>query len=443
VGRARRCEGLLDRENNRIQIFSTDGEFIAIWTGFERPTDMYVDKDNVMYVSELEDHVSIVDLEGNLIGRFGSERSNAPAKFWGPHAIWVDSVGDMYVGEVLDGRRIQSSPERSSVPALSDRVYRVQAPYQGNAVHLYLVRGSKLALIDSGASDSPLAAVEPALREWGLGWSDLDYLFNTHGHADHAGGNGDLKDAAPHTQIGIHPADAALLGGPDAHLRSESDASALMRLMGRDDMVAGREATLRRIVGHSVGVDRELNDGDTIDLGSDVRLRVVHTPGHTGGSVCFFWEAGGTVFSGDAVQGHGWRSGLAPIYHDAVYVQSLDRIESLRADTLCMGHTFGWGGVSNDPVRRGSDINQTLQASRTASAAIDRAAAQALTQLGPEASFIELAQAAFRELVFDLPILFERRTIVPPAAAGAIRAHLRAHGWQQAAATPAARKLPL
>ena len=47
------------------------------------------------------------------------------------------------------------------MPAINDRVYRVQAPYGGNAVHLYLVRGEKLALIDSGAKDSPSEAVEP------------------------------------------------------------------------------------------------------------------------------------------------------------------------------------------------------------------------------------------------------------------------------------------
>lgn len=98
---------LLDRECNRIQIFTTDGEFVEIWTGFERPTDIYMDHENVIYVTELEDHVSILDLQGNLIGRFGSERSNAPGKFWGPHTIWVDSTGDLYVGEVLNGRRLQ------------------------------------------------------------------------------------------------------------------------------------------------------------------------------------------------------------------------------------------------------------------------------------------------------------------------------------------------
>ena len=51
------------------------------------------------------------------------------------------------------------------MPQVNERVYRIQAPYSGNAVHLYLVRGEKLALVDSGASDSPQTAVGPALRE--------------------------------------------------------------------------------------------------------------------------------------------------------------------------------------------------------------------------------------------------------------------------------------
>jgi glyoxylase-like metal-dependent hydrolase (beta-lactamase superfamily II) len=316
------------------------------------------------------------------------------------------------------------------MPAVSERVFRIQAPYEGNAVNLYLVRGAKLGLIDSGAADSPLAAVEPALRDLGLDWSDLDYLLNTHGHADHSGGNGELKACAPQVQIGIHPDDSYLLTGPQAHLHSATDASAVMRLMGLEDQLREREVVLRRIIGRSAGVDRELVDGDVVDLGDDVRLTVVHTPGHTAGSVSFFWESGGTVFSGDAVQGHGWRAGVAPIYHDLSYVASLDRIQNLRGSVLCMGHTFGFDGVSNDPVRRGPHITETLQSSRDASAAIDRAAAEALRQLGPRASFTELAEVAFRELVFDLPIRFDRRTIVPVTAARAIRAHLSAHGWE-------------
>jgi glyoxylase-like metal-dependent hydrolase (beta-lactamase superfamily II) len=314
------------------------------------------------------------------------------------------------------------------MPAISDRVFRIEAPYQGNAVHLYLVRGSKLALIDSGAADSPAAAVEPVLRELGLGWSDLDFLLNTHGHRDHLGGNGEVKAAAPRVSIGLHRADAHLAGGPEAHL---PDASALLRMLGREDLVPEQEALLRKVVGKAVGIERELEDGDVVDLGSDVRLSVVHTPGHTDGSVCFFWESYGMVFSGDAVQGHGWRAGVTPIYFDMAYVDSLDRIEALGASTLCMGHTFGWSGVLNDPVRRGGEVNETLQASRRASAAIDQAATLALEACGLDAPFTELAEATARELAFELPVLFDRRTIVPLSAIGAIRTHLEAHGWRR------------
>jgi sugar lactone lactonase YvrE len=96
-----------DRENNRIQIFTPEGEYIDMWTGFERPTKLWVDSENIMYVAELEDRFSIVDLEGNVIGRYGSERSNDPGKFWGPHGIWADSSGDLYIAEVLNGARLQ------------------------------------------------------------------------------------------------------------------------------------------------------------------------------------------------------------------------------------------------------------------------------------------------------------------------------------------------
>ncbi len=94
-------------QNNRIQIFTPDGEYLDMWTGFSQPCKLYVDKDEVMYVAELGDRVSIVDLEGNVIGRWGSERSHDPGKFWGPHGIWTDSEGCIYVSEVLEGARVQ------------------------------------------------------------------------------------------------------------------------------------------------------------------------------------------------------------------------------------------------------------------------------------------------------------------------------------------------
>jgi DNA-binding beta-propeller fold protein YncE len=96
-----------DRQNHRIQVFTPDGKHLETWPGFNQPCKIYVDKDEIMYVAELGDRVSIVDLQGNVIGRFGSERSHDPGKFWGPHGIWTDSEGSIYVSEVLEGARVQ------------------------------------------------------------------------------------------------------------------------------------------------------------------------------------------------------------------------------------------------------------------------------------------------------------------------------------------------
>jgi len=96
-----------DRQNNRIQIFTPDGKYLDTWPGFLQPCKIYVDKDDVMYVAELGDRVSILDLQGNVLGRWGDERPHEPGKFWGPHGIWVDSEGSIYVAEVLEGARLQ------------------------------------------------------------------------------------------------------------------------------------------------------------------------------------------------------------------------------------------------------------------------------------------------------------------------------------------------
>jgi NHL repeat len=81
-----------DRENNRIQVYSDQGEHLAIWPRFERPTKLYVEsKEELLYVAELEDQIGIVDLDGSLVGRYGTERSHDASKFCGPHGILCDS----------------------------------------------------------------------------------------------------------------------------------------------------------------------------------------------------------------------------------------------------------------------------------------------------------------------------------------------------------------
>lgn len=98
-----------DRQNHRIQIFTPDGKYLDEWGGFLQPCDLYVDNDNIMYVAELQARVTILDLNGTVLARIGDPeyRRPEPGKFIGPHGVWVDRHGDLYVSEVLMGQRIQ------------------------------------------------------------------------------------------------------------------------------------------------------------------------------------------------------------------------------------------------------------------------------------------------------------------------------------------------
>ncbi len=93
-----------DRENNRIQIFNAQGEFLNQWTDLTRPTDIFIDDEETVYVSELSPRVSLFTIDGKLLARWGNEsRDKETALFLAPHAIAVDSQGDLYVGEVPMG----------------------------------------------------------------------------------------------------------------------------------------------------------------------------------------------------------------------------------------------------------------------------------------------------------------------------------------------------
>ena len=98
-----------DRENNRIQFFTLDGEYIEEWGDLLQPDTIYIDDDDLVYIAELGQRISIMTLDGEVISQWGSERgSTVPGEFMAcPHGIWLDSHGDIYVGEVQADARLQ------------------------------------------------------------------------------------------------------------------------------------------------------------------------------------------------------------------------------------------------------------------------------------------------------------------------------------------------
>ena len=109
----------------------------------------------------------------------------------------------------------------------------------------------------TGVIDTPeVAPIEKALAE--TGWT-LDFILNTHHHDDHAGGNLALKKKTGCTIVGPR-ADAARIPG----------------------------------------IDIELGDGDTFELGSRTAT-VYDTPGHTSGHIVYHFADDGIAFTGDTL----------------------------------------------------------------------------------------------------------------------------------------------
>jgi glyoxylase-like metal-dependent hydrolase (beta-lactamase superfamily II) len=95
-------------------------------------------------------------------------------------------------------------------------------------------------------------------------------------------------------------------------------------------------------------VDRQLSDGDEIDLG-DRKLRVIHTPGHTGDSVCLELRLADRriLFSGDTVFAAG-KPGIVSADSDLrAYRDSVTRLARRHFDALLPGHgSFVLSGAS-------------------------------------------------------------------------------------------------
>lgn len=96
--------------------------------------------------------------------------------------------------------------------------------------------------------------------------------------------------------------------------------------------------------------DMQLEDGDVIRFGADQQIQVLHTPGHTAGSVCYLWQ--GNLFSGDTLLINGcgrtdFQSGSAAALYDSVMTKLFTLPDATR---VWPGHdykgqsasTIGW-----------------------------------------------------------------------------------------------------
>jgi glyoxylase-like metal-dependent hydrolase (beta-lactamase superfamily II) len=208
-------------------------------------------------------------------------------------------------------------------------VYRITG-LRGVNVYL-LVSGGDLLLVDS-AMPGDADRIASQVQEQGYALSALRAIVLTHAHVDHVGSAAVLARRSG-AQVLAHSEEVPYI----ERTRPLPTASLLWRIL---DRLSGR--MLRRQP--ACHVDRALKDGEIIAaLGG---LQVIHTPGHTPGSICLYQPERQILFSGDTLFSRNPLSGkrgvqLPPgllISDLAALRESVHRLAALPVQVLCAGH---------------------------------------------------------------------------------------------------------
>jgi hydroxyacylglutathione hydrolase len=158
-----------------------------------------------------------------------------------------------------------------------DGIYSITAPMQEQ---IYLILGSEQAmLVDTGMGAG-------SLKNYISHITDLPLIVvNTHGHPDHAGGNGEFD------KVYLHPGDYNVYMEMCTEEFRKQD---IIKQSGQnhEDFDLPLVPFIENII--------PLEDGQVFDLGNR-KLEITVVPGHTPGSICIYDSLSGSLFSGDTV----------------------------------------------------------------------------------------------------------------------------------------------
>ena len=229
-----------------------------------------------------------------------------------------------------------------TVPRASEvatNVYQVSLP--GTSVFMLL--DDAVTIVDAGWRGTGRGVLE-SLARLGRQSSEVSNIVVTHHHTDHLGDAAYLSEmcSAP---VAVHQDEAPFVQG-----EMEPPSPFTNRVVGRlmSPLLASRRPK-------PVAVDRRLADGDLLGGGA---VKVVHSPGHTPGSISIHLPRTGLLMVGDALEYRRGRLGLPSSHFTADMAQakqSIRKLAELDFDVLCFSHYPPIRGRAGPVLRRFSE----------------------------------------------------------------------------------------
>lgn len=182
----------------------------------------------------------------------------------------------------------------------------ISAPFEENTYIVWRPESAECVVIDPGLEPDLILGF---LEEQGL---VAAAILNTHGHADHIGGNSALKEVFPDSPL--------LIGANEAHLLTDAFAN-LSGPFGAPIL--------------SPAADRLIREGETVEF-AGIRLEVLDVPGHSPGHVVFVYRSEPClVFGGDVLfRGSVGRTDFPGSNGELLYTGIREKLFTLPDDTV-------------------------------------------------------------------------------------------------------------